>query len=216
MRGLLHFLLILIFCWFRIEWKKTNCVTIVQTKQPWTRQQENLQNDDHNNVEIRQISFQLLEKEQEEWHVSALNYSLLNIRITKLEKTQSILVFFFIVSERYHYQKRDQLWNDRVTLLKIRQLRNFLWNCCLAKPSHLSWMEEPIWHLRSWTPSEFPERDAENVLTIKTMKGDCWDVWQCFVRQFKTDYVRLIVGLVFEKINFFLVTDKLMKLNFFL
>ena len=150
--------------------EKTNCVTIAQTKQPWTRQQENLQNDDHNNVVIRQISFQLLEKEQEEWHVSALNCSPVNIRITNLETTQSILVFFFIVSERYHFQKQDQLWNDRVTWLIIRQLKNFLWNCCLAKPSHLSWMEEPIWHLRSWTPSEFPERDAENVLTIKNMK----------------------------------------------
>ncbi len=29
--------------------------------------------------------------------------------------------------------------------------------------------------------------------------GDCWDVRQCFVRQFKTDYVRLIEGLVFGK-----------------
>ena len=32
-----------------------------------------------------------------------------------------------------------------------------------------------------------------------SLKGDCWDVRQCFVRQFKTDYVRLIEGLVFEK-----------------
>ncbi len=46
--------------------------------------------------------------------------------------------------------------------------------------------------------------------------GDCWDVRQCFVRQFKTDYIRLLEGLVFEKKNFFLVTDKLKKLNFFL
>ena len=46
--------------------------------------------------------------------------------------------------------------------------------------------------------------------------GDCWDVRQCFVWQFKTDYVRLIEGLVFEKKKFFLVTDKLKKLNFFL
>ena len=34
--------------------------------------------------------------------------------------------------------------------------------------------------------------------------GDCWDVRQCFVRQFKTDYVRLIEGLVFEKKKIFL------------
>ncbi len=46
--------------------------------------------------------------------------------------------------------------------------------------------------------------------------GDCWDVRQCFVRQIKTDYVRLVEGLVCEKIFFFLVTDKLKKLNFFL
>ena len=32
---------------------------------------------------------------------------------------------------------------------------------------------------------------------------DCGDVRQCFVRQFKTDYVRLIEGLVFEKKKFF-------------
>jgi hypothetical protein len=43
------------------------------------------------------------------------------------------------------------------------------------------------------------------------MKDDCWDVRQCFVRQFKTDYVRLIEGLVNEKKNLFLVTDKLKK-----
>jgi hypothetical protein len=29
--------------------------------------------------------------------------------------------------------------------------------------------------------------------------GDCWDVRQCFVQQFKTEYVRLLEGLVFEK-----------------
>ena len=52
---------------------------------------------------------------------------------------------------------------------------------------------------------------------IETEKqGNCWDVRQCFVRQFKTDYVRLIEGLVFEKKKIFLVTDKLKKLNFFL
>ncbi len=33
--------------------------------------------------------------------------------------------------------------------------------------------------------------------------GDCWDVRQCFGRQFKTDYVRLIEGLVFEKKKIF-------------
>ncbi len=33
--------------------------------------------------------------------------------------------------------------------------------------------------------------------------GDCWDVRQCFVRQFKTDYVRLVEGLVFEKKKIF-------------
>ncbi len=35
------------------------------------------------------------------------------------------------------------------------------------------------------------------------INGDCWDVGQCFVRQFKTDYVRLIEGLVFEKKKIF-------------
>ncbi len=34
----------------------------------------------------------------------------------------------------------------------------------------------------------------------------CWDVWQCFVWQFKTDYVRQVEGLIFEKKNF--VTDE--------
>jgi hypothetical protein len=29
--------------------------------------------------------------------------------------------------------------------------------------------------------------------------GGCWDVRQCFVRQFKTEYARLLEGLVFEK-----------------
>ncbi len=33
--------------------------------------------------------------------------------------------------------------------------------------------------------------------------GDCWDVRQCYVQQFKTDYVRLIEGLVYEKKKLF-------------
>ena len=35
------------------------------------------------------------------------------------------------------------------------------------------------------------------------LKGKRWDVQQCFVRQFKTDYVRLVEGLVFEKKKIF-------------
>jgi hypothetical protein len=38
---------------------------------------------------------------------------------------------------------------------------------------------------------------------FKILNGDCWDVRQCFVRQFKTDYVQLVEGLVFEKKKFF-------------
>ncbi len=30
----------------------------------------------------------------------------------------------------------------------------------------------------------------------------CWDARQCFVRQFRTDYVRLPAGLVFGEKNF--------------
>ncbi len=60
------------------------------------------------------------------------------------------------------------------------------------------------------------QKKGEINAAIRSLKtnGDCWDVRQCFVRQFKTDYVRLIEGLVFEKKIFFLVTDKLKKLNF--
>ncbi len=32
-----------------------------------------------------------------------------------------------------------------------------------------------------------------------TSSGDCWDVRQCFVRQFKSELVRRLEGLVFEK-----------------
>ncbi len=42
-----------------------------------------------------------------------------------------------------------------------------------------------------------------SLVKIIYLIDDCWDVRQCFVPQFKTDYVRLIVGLVFEKKKIF-------------
>ncbi len=86
----------------------------------------------------------------------------------------------------------------------IFQIFMFLgWNIVCFPPSD-------GWHFRSQSKLQREPIFIRRFLVLSLakynssqMEGDCWDVRQCFVRQFKTDYVPLVEGLVFEKKKFF-------------
>ncbi len=69
-------------------------------------------------------------------------------------------------------------------------------------PLWMSWKRKKLFSVFS------REKNGASNRKINPVKGyfvgDCSDVRQCFVRQFKTDYVWLIEGLVLEKFFFFL------------
>ena len=95
-------------------------------------------------------------------------------------------------------------------------VRPFYLSVPLTERSHFILTWKLSRHVKTLRPVNFYLKLIWPYVSYMTWEenGDCWDVRQCFVQQFKTDYVRLIEGLVFEKIFFFLVTDKLKKLNF--